>query len=73
MRVKQLAKLLEQFPPESTVLLAHDSKGNELGELTGFDVGTMIEGSPGPLNYTTIRDNEKIEDTNCVVFYTIER
>ena len=68
LRVKELAALLATFPPESTILLSRDAEGNGFGVLAGFDVGTMIEGSPGPLDYDTT-DDDDLTNTNCVVFY----
>jgi hypothetical protein len=68
MKVKALLKVLQVSNPEATVLLSHDGKGSGFDVLSGYAIGNMVEGSPGPLDYTDC-DDEQASGCNCLVLY----
>ena len=68
MKVRELVRLLRTFNPEATVVLSHDGEGNGYAALAGYDIGNMVEGSPGPIDYVSA-DDDGLAHANCVVLY----
>jgi hypothetical protein len=68
-RVIDLQGLLAGLDPNATILVSSDEEGNSFHEATGYALGVMVTGSPGPIEYRDIDEDALRSSANCFVLY----